>query len=111
MSLHAIQRPDGRLCEIRDWSDAEREGRFDLVPLARMPDGLGPLVYDAERRLAVPAPLTLDERADQVSLPARVFAAMVVEARPLMFTLAERERAKNILDSAAQNVRDRIRSS
>ena len=101
MSLHAILRPDGRLCECRDWSDAEIVGRTDVVPLARMPDFTGPAAYDAATRLAVPAPLTFEERADRAQVRPHVLAALVIEARPAAFTQAERERARQILDAAA----------
>lgn len=108
MSLHALQRPDGRLADIRDWSDAERADRTDLVPLRRMPDGVGPYTYDAAQQLAVPATLSPEEKVDRARLPARVLAALVIEARPTLFTLAQRARATAIVDAAATKVQEAL---
>jgi hypothetical protein len=110
MSLHAVLRADGRLTDIRDWSDAERAGRSDLVPLRQMPGFVGPYAYDAATLTAVPATRTPDEKADGAALPVRVLAALVIEARPTAFTSAERARAASIIDAAALKVREAIRA-
>ena len=104
--LHAKLDPvTGRLSEIWD-----REPGAGDVPLAAMPDGDGPWIYDAVNRVGLPATLTEPERLDRVNLPRRVQAALVLRASSLWAAMPTQRRTRimEIIDQYAQQIIDHL---
>lgn len=95
--IHARLRPGGRLTDV---SHRPRT-HDDDVPLAAFPPGNGPWTYDAQARLAVPAPLTPLERLARVQLPPAFAQALALRVS------AEWERASAPQREAVQSVLDR----
>lgn len=91
----------GRLSNIWD-----REPGPDDVPINSMPTMIGPWIYDAINREAMPATPTEPERLDGLAVPRRVQAALILRASSAWGGLSAQRKARiqAIIDEAAAQV-------
>lgn len=89
-------------------SDISRRGFTypEDVQLVTMPSGSGPWTYDSANKLAVSVSQTEIERLDQLDMPPRVRAALVLRAssRWTMLATLRKQRIMDIIDSYADLV-------
>jgi len=89
---------NGRLTNIR----YGRAQYPDDVPLAAMPDFLGPYGYDANQQVAVAASLTADEQTDRLAIPRLLAALCVVNGKNTPKAVSDWAQA--IIDQATQAI-------
>lgn len=88
---------NGRLSDI-----ANRALTFaEDVPLASIPAGFGPFAYDAANQVAVPATLTVEEKADRAGGRLLIALALKSASSSVGVTSTQLAWAQSVIDAAA----------